>query len=327
MNNSTNIGKGSRNATNNTTISPWCYDQEYEEAKLWIRGITALVILTGNTICLAAFLGSKSLRKRPHYLLIHLCLADFLVGISVVLRLLDDALHWLYGDVDFMFASFIYSFDYFSSIASIYVLMSISIERFLAIVFPLFHRMAGKGIYTLLMGIPWFVTSVTTVTYIYSNRIQVITLRTFNLVYFTVCFFPVIVIFLAYFALFIRVKRNHLQGSNQSQGLRDRKLAVTLLLVTLASILTWGPYNLYAVMRTYSGVEYQSKILFALIILQYWNSGINVAVYFYRMPQFRQVVQVCCRQRQITPHVANSGANHPNPVQLPTESQVNSTKL
>ncbi|KAK3748623.1 hypothetical protein QZH41_005346 [Actinostola sp. cb2023] len=299
------------NTTSNTTTRSWQWDHDYENAKTWIRGITAFLVLFGNSVCLAAFLGSKSLRKRPHYLLIHLCLADFMVGISVLLRLVVDVYYWKYGSADFVFASFTFTLDYFSNIASIYVLTSISVERFLAIVFPIFHRMAGKGLYSMLMGIPWCLSCVTTVIYIFSNRMRYIDIDTFELTYLLVITTPVVLIFLAYSVILVKVRKNHVQQHNRTRDLRDRKLAVTLLMVTLASVFTWGPYNVYYVLAYYCntcGIKFSKKVFFSLIVLQYWNSGVNLVVYFYRIPQFRRVVMGCCRKPKVTPQHSDSGS-------------------
>lgn len=310
-----NASNSSSNTTNRTTPHTpryWYWDPDYEITKMWCRGVAAFVILVGNFVCLVAFLGSKSLRKRPHYLLVHLCLADFLVGVSVLLRLVVDFFYWKHGNAEFVFASFTFTLDYFSSIASINVLTSIAIERFLAVVFPLFHRMAGKGLYALLMGIPWLLSTVTTITYIFSYRILVIELDTFEMTYLIVISIPIFVIFISYTALLIKVRKNHVQVPCRSQDLRDRKLAITLLIVTLASVITWGPYNVYYVLTFHCeacGIKFSGKLFFGLIILQYWNSGINLVVYFYRMPQFRQVILACCRHRQVNPQNSRDSNN------------------
>lgn len=291
------------NETNATHINNTS-DPDFEKTKIWVRGITALVVLLGNSICIAAFLGSKSLRKRPHYLLVHLCLADFLVGISVLLRLIVDIYYWKYGSAEIVFRFFTFTLDYFSNVASIYVLTSISIERFLAMVFPLFHRMAGKGLYAVLMGIPWSLSLIVTLIYIFSNLIYYIDINTFELIYLFVITIPVALILVSYSVILAKVRKDHVQQNNRTLVLRDRKLAVTLLMVTLASVFTWGPYNIYYVLAYYCKsckIKFSSKVFFYLIVLQYWNSGVNLVVYFYRMPQFRQVVIGCCRNPKVGP--------------------------
>lgn len=300
----------SANVTNNTANTRQ-WDNEYEKTKIWVRAVTAFVVLLGNSICIVVFLGSKVLRKRPHYLLVHLCLADFLVGVGVLLRLIVDVYYWLYGTAGIVLRSFTFTLDYFSNIASIYVLTSISIERFLAIVFPLFHRLNGKSLYVILMGVPWGLSCIISLIYIFSNLVFYIDIDTFELIYLVMITAPVVLIVVAYSVILVNVRKNHVQKNNRTLALRDRKLAVTLLIVTLASVLTWGPYNVYFILAYYCsncGIKFSRKVFFAFIVLQYWNSAVNFVVYFCRMPQFRQVVKNCCRQHRVSPNQSRSSS-------------------
>lgn len=289
------------------------WDDEYEEVKIWIRALTALVVLIGNSICMIAFLGSKSLRKRPHFLLVHLCLADFLVGIGILLRLTVDVHYWKYGTAGLYLRSFTYTIDYFSNLASIYVLTSISIERFLAIVFPIFHRLNSRKLYAVLMLIPWTVSCVVTIIYYLSNLLSHIDINTFELIYLVSITMPVVFILVTYSFILVKVRKSHLLKNNRTMELRDRRLAVTLLMVTLASVLTWGPYNVYYVLGYYCnscGIKFSDKVFFCLIVLQYWNSVVNLVVYFYRMPLFRQVVLNWCRRHKVSSHNSLSSSRN-----------------
>lgn len=306
------MNETSSNLTNKTS-STRQWDNEYEQAKIWTRALTALIVITGNSICIAAFLGSKSLRKRPHYLLVHLCLADFLVGIGILLRLIVDVYFWKYGTAGLHLRSFTYTIDYFSNLASIYVLTSISIERFLAIVFPIFHRLNSRRLYMVLVVIPWTVSCVVTTIYYLSNILSFIDINTFELIYLVTISIPVVLILVTYSFILVKVRKSHLLNNNRTLALRDRRLAVTLLMVTLASVLTWGPYNVYYVLGYYCkscGIGFSDRVFFSLIVLQYCNSAVNLVVYFYRIPQFRQVVINWCSKHKVSPHSSQSSSRH-----------------
>ena len=115
---------------------------------LGVVGITALVT---NVLTIAAFT-QKRLRRPPHYLLISLACADFMVAsISVPIYIcfnLGVAKVTLRSRAAFWF------FDFLSGMASIFTLASISLVRLFAIGWPLRHRVTSPVTYAVFIAIP-----------------------------------------------------------------------------------------------------------------------------------------------------------------------------
>jgi len=91
----------------------------------------------------------------------------------------------------------------------------------------------------------------------------------------------------------IRSTRNKNRSTNdQSRSVRERKLSITLLIVTLASLATCLPQlcHLLAVIFAKLSLDPLSIVFFIVKFLQYCNSGINVLVYIARMPDIRNSI-------------------------------------
>ncbi|XP_048588947.1 delta-type opioid receptor-like [Nematostella vectensis] len=267
--------------------------------------ILALLTIIGNSISLVVFMKTKVLRRRrPYYLLVNLCIADLLVGINVFLRVIFD-LGFIYRwTIDNTIKRFCYTLDYFSSLASVFLLSEISVERFVAVVFPFYHRTLGNAFYITIIAAPWALSSLVISIYVPSKYTSTLPYIIFKYLYLVFLYLPVLIIIIAYSGVLLKVKFSHVQGGNshKSRQLRDKKLAVTLLIVTLTSLITWMPYNCFLTMWSYLEYPYyDNDVFFALLQLQYSNSCVNILVYAWRMPEFRHVLFGSCRRGQVAP--------------------------
>ena len=85
---------------------------------------------------------------------------------------------------------------------------------------------------------------------------------------------------------------------------RQRKLTVTLFIMTILSLLMWLPYAILIFVRltTYSmeslSLVQQTRWYISLCLLLYANSLVNPIVYTIRMPEFRKALLVLFKRGQ-----------------------------
>ncbi|KAK3701598.1 hypothetical protein QZH41_007412 [Actinostola sp. cb2023] len=251
--------------------------------------IIGIVTLLGNLACIITFLKTKSLRRKCHYLIMSLCVADFLVGITNLMSVYF--FHELpYEDTEFMIT--IESIDHLAGTTSILTLAAISVERFYAIVFPFRHRRSGSRIYIPLIGIPWVAGVVTGVLTVLS-LLKISFPNVCSWINIVLPSVSLLVILISYIGIGIKACK-HGSNANKTRSLRDRKLAVTLLIVTVASFATWLPAQIFYAIdflcKTCARIPYE--FFFLIKFLQFLNSGINVFIYFARIPEFRDAFLV-----------------------------------
>ena len=77
---------------------------------------------------------------------------------------------------------------------------------------------------------------------------------------------------------------------------RQRKLTVTLFIMTIVSLLMWLPYAVLTFLffqssiRKFLSIQEFARLVFSFIILNYMNSLVNPIVYTIRIPEFRKAL-------------------------------------
>ena len=170
--------------------------------------------------------------------------------------------------------------------ASLSFLLVIALERLYAVTCPLRHRTTTTKNYYYVIGATWTVSAVLiTLTYpIFSyfsvnDVLQPIVLST----YMATC---LVIITAAYLTIFIysrrrvpRVELNREQNHN--------KLAKTLFIVTLLSVITWTPFGIANILRFTTG-NVEGEVYLSGQFCRLANSYVNPIVYCLRMPEFRE---------------------------------------
>ena len=114
--------------------------------------IMMLFIVVGNTLIIAAFVKNMRLRTSANVFIVGLALSDWLVGaIAVplyVVTLRKDSSGTL-------LTRFYMSLDIFSGTASVFHLVSVTVERYIAISRPFLHRRLSLGFYYCVLGVVW----------------------------------------------------------------------------------------------------------------------------------------------------------------------------
>ena len=277
-------------------------------------GLLATLIVVGNLLTIWIFL-KRRLRKRAHFLLISLAVADLLVGLlSVPLYIAINANP---GEVMVLTLVFIYG-DPFTGIASIFTLAAISLERMYAIAWPFRHRTLTFRVYIFAIAIPWILAVIFT-SILLLLYLSIITLENF---FYPLILFqstPLLAMCIAYCVIW---RKQTATMGNQNHGVRETRLAKTLLIITAASLFTWLPFqilNLLSNRGALEGFPHINITLYIIKFLQFSNSLVNVIIYPFRISEFKNaLLQMlpCCvspgerRNQVVLMHQGRLGQPH-----------------
>ena len=106
-----------------------------------------------------------------------------------------------------------------------------------------------------------------------------------------------VVICLAYVGIWIKVVQRMHEKTKKALE-KDKKLAMTLFLVTSIFVLSWTPFQAMNIYISLSGVckvscsnkKHIVTMIYLTKMMQYANSFINPIIYTFKMPDFRRVL-------------------------------------
>ena len=278
----------------------------FSECVIWLAvGLTECVTIVAlNIITIIVFIKNRNLRKRSTYLVINLAVADMLVaGIATHILFYWVGSYckvWKYNLIE---QSAGYTRDtllrlfFVSSLTNI---TAISVERLHATMRPFRHRLIKKWVYAVTIAVVWvtagLLSIVLTVLLVFKRRRYYFYLwNLFN----AIC---LIIICISYASIVIKV-RCGAQPQHHGAASRERKLTMTLLMVTVISLLLYLPDNVYHLLDyTTDVISSMSKVTSfrlhnTLNILYFANSLVNPILYAIRMPEFRSAVLALFRRR------------------------------
>ena len=270
-------------------------------------GLTeSVAIVTVNLATIIIFMRNSNLRKRNMYLVINLAVADMLVGGLSTLQLffvprkmqcnflkLDSSLK--VGTVGFILFLF--------PLTSLTNTAVISLERLHATFRPFRHRVIEKWVYKIVIAVVWILAAVVSTALVTISLIvkspwshHFYLWQSFN------CF-CLLTICVCYTSIIVKI---YCGAHPQHHGAadRERKLTVTLFIVTLVSLLMWLPYVISSLLffttdsfKTLSKLK-TSRLNYPLIVLFYANSFVNPILYAIRMPGFKTALVSLFRRQQ-----------------------------
>ena len=256
-----------------------------------------LAVFVGNAIAIAVFWRQRSTLKRTSYLLINLSVADFLVGIGDIENLVSNVWYLIHSKPGFWgnFAVL----DVFSGLASLAFLALISLERLYAIAWPYRHRATTTRAYIYFIVITWSLPGVITTIYLCSFAFEIISTKIATLIGASFMAFCLVVIPCSYLAIWIS-KRNEDPRIPIDRREQNKKLAMTLFLVSFLSVLSWLPLTVSYIISYVLSDRLKKSLHYTGRCLQLANSFINPIVYYARMPEFGRTLKNMFRT-QVSP--------------------------
>ena len=265
-----------------------------------------IVISIINAFTLIVFARNRHLRKRTTYLIINLTVADLLVGA------VTGPLELNYEDIDqnlgFTWQTFSILIPYNILIASSLCNLSlISLERLHASLYPLRHRcLIGEGVYFKTIFCSWLIAlifaSVDSVFYQYIPVASYCLWTSFIVL-------TLLVLIIAYAITVIKIKGDPPLQTHVRSIASERKLSITLFIVTVVSILTILPWAIDVVilysMESELSETAQMDIVYAFLVLYYANSLVNPLIYAIRTREFKKAVykQLTCKKASSVRHI------------------------
>ena len=274
-----------------------------------VLSVERLAIVIVNITAIIVFVKQRQLQRKSTYLIIHLAIADLLVGAISGPMQVHAFMAFCYKEVwDITFSIISLAIRPFFLFVSLVNLAFISLERVHATYRPFKHRLIKKWLYRLVIAFIYLST-------ICKGTIEIVTDWPLNLIWvFSSYFILLVLVCLCYISIYIKVRCSRQHQLHGAAGLRERKLTSTLFLVTFASLLTFLPITIWESMIFLHNISIPNRSTYLKIAgttrtLFLANSLINPILYAVRMPEFRVGILklVFCRTPQ----------DHRNPVEYP----------
>ena len=289
-------------AANNTSVSRAMHHMTTSAAKGWCAtfAVEAVVVATGNLFIITVFAKTHELRRRhQHFFLTNLAVADFLVGAfaePLFVYILGGYYNlWSFENKLILGYASIF-LDMFSGISSIAFLTAIALERLHATLRPARYRAETKK---------WFYVLVTVALWVVSAAIPIVRLlfgNDYDSIYIWMPFVCILLLLIgiAYFVIWVKVL---FFSSRRLQHSRERRLNVTLTILTLTSLSAWLPFIILNTVNMFQLVSLVA--VYATKVLHYGNSLVNPFLFAFKMPKFKKAAKkIFCKPRR------NCGGNH-----------------
>lgn len=264
-------------------------------------GLMAVIIVFGNFLSILILLKPR-LRKRPHFLLISLAMADLLVGLITIPMYM---IMWF--TLQTLVPSLVFDFvDMFTGFSSVFTLVFISLERLKAIVQPLRHRQLALHSYFIAIAMPWILSIAVT-----SSRVllglAIIDVHQFLSVIITSLSTPLVIMSIAYCVIW-RKDASRLYHTFRARS--EAKLSKTVLFITGMFMLTWMPFQVLVILIVKCATcrNVSLVVVFVVKLLQFSNSVLNFFIYCFRMQSYRRALfslfasRNCCHLRNTVVH-------------------------
>ena len=246
-------------------------------------GLSSFLIIVGNALSIS-ILSKRNLRKRSHFLLISLAIADLLVGlISVPFYIAVKNIPYRIGILQLSYRCV----DMITGLSSVFTLAAISLERLHAIARPLRHRQLTLRSYAIAIATPWIFSLIVSLSYLLAV-FSVITFLQFSYVIAISLSTPLLITCISNCIIW---RQQSCRIPNGAQGRKNVHLNKTLLLITAIFVLSRLPFHLLNIVISFCvSCEIFPVKVYVMKFLHYSNSFMNFLVYCFRMPDYRKAL-------------------------------------
>lgn len=293
------------NSTSNSTFNTSNEDVLLPSSQCvpWVAvlAIECLAIVILNVISIIVFSTQRELQRQGTFLPIrNLAIVDLLAGaISGPLQIERLGEHcdlWKYDDGKTWVIDIKFAFLHLFSMASLANLAAISLERMYATLRPFQHLLARKRFYVIMIAGIWLtavIREILQIVFMENPKLEMLVNSTLYLPYYYISLF---LICLSYVSIFMKVRCSvHPNSQNSSVNNRERRLTITLFIVTVASLVTLLPVIIFLttnVIHPEAFSKLSNRVYFnvrmTVIMFFLANSLANPIIYSLRMQAFRQ---------------------------------------
>ena len=262
----------------------------------------SVAIVTLNLCTIIVFIRNRDLRKRSTYLVINLAVIDMFVGgVAVYYRFYRVGVFcnlWEWYLTEYGASMFTEVLLVLFPVGSLTNMTSIALERVHATFFPFRHRVLKKWVYGLIIAVVWVTSglvSVSSTLFFFAKEIWYDIYTRYTLI--SIC---LLIIWVSYASIVIKV-RCGAQPQHHGAASRERKLTMTLLIVTVVSLLLCLPSVLLTLVISIRKPETvwsePIHLIYALMFLACANSLVNPILYAIWMPEYRSAFLALFRRR------------------------------
>ena len=262
----------------------------------------SITIVTVNLLSIVLFITNRSLRTRAMYLVINLTIADMFVGgfshfhpfrlLSVVSC--DIVKMNLSLELN-VIINFLFSWFPLTSLTNIAV---ISLDRMHATIRPFRHRLIKKWVYGVTIAGVWVLAAMASTATLKLGQYE----KEWSYLiylwqsYICLCLLVICVSYSSIVVKFLCGAHPQRHGADN----RQRKLTVTLFIMTIVSLLMWLPHAVFIFLPSSKFLSFQesSRLNYSLNSLFLMNSLVNPIVYTIRIPEFRKALLVLFKRQQ-----------------------------
>ena len=248
-----------------------------------------IAIVLGNVLVISAYVKNWRIRTTTNTFILGLAAADFAVGVvSIPLWQYVYSCHNFNIRLHPIAYKLYITFDIFIGCASIFQLTAISLERCVAIVWPIRHRGTPTRVFHLMIVLAWGTSA-------FISGLYPVQLKNWEECYtafiFSICFVgPFIVLFGVYVLIYNTATKSRKRVCSELARAtirREIRVTGTVALVTGAFMIAWFPFFVVTVLATYElELLPEPPGLLRLVAfvkaLHYTNSGLNPIIYGYR---------------------------------------------
>ena len=271
-----------------------------------------VAVVSVNLLSIIVFIKNSNLRTRAMYLAINLTVVDMFVGGSATSVIV--LLFLLYGcgagSTVFIFIAarewppillVFFMIDTWVSLTSLTGIAVISLDRMHATFRPFRHRNTEKWVYGVTIAGVWILSAMifipSPIIRLYGNlhqQWQLVFAFYLWLSYGLLCLF---VIFVSYTSIALKFWCGTRPPSHGAAN-RQRKLTVTLFIMTIVSLLLFLPYPVYTLSTDRSFNLTFLRLRLSFTLLHHTNSLVNPIIYTIRIPEFRRALLILFKRRQ-----------------------------
>uniref|UniRef100_A0A8C3RW63 G-protein coupled receptors family 1 profile domain-containing protein n=1 Tax=Chelydra serpentina TaxID=8475 RepID=A0A8C3RW63_CHESE len=286
-----------------------------------VLGLLMIFTVGGNLLVIISIAYFKQLHSPTNFLIASLACVDFGLGLTVlpfsIVRSVETC--WYFGEI---FCRFHCCLDLSFSLASVFHLCFISVDRYVAVnnplIYPVKFTVPVSGTF---IAVAWTFSLMYSFSVVYTRAheeglqelvstlscegsCQILFSKTWVVVSSLLYFIPFSAIIALYSGIFAVAKRqarmieimsNNTQSSNNYSdrvGRRERKAAKTLSIPVIAFLVFWLPFLITVIIDIFLNFITPPLIFDIVAWIAYSNSAINPLIYSLFYPWFRKAMKV-----------------------------------